>query len=194
MFLQRDRPRRLFLLGFAAAAGAVAGCSDLERSLGYVFPPTVPGLASDAAWVSLPVGVWMTEGGYQAQAISACFASACSQPIAVGVFRARNRETVDASRILRHPTRLQDLLRHDERPPAAKGRPRPSVDVDVARVDEPGIEGVTVRMARTDGTRPAFGIMFAPKLRAYPDTLVVIVGPSEAGAMRVARDVAARLS
>jgi hypothetical protein len=153
------------LLGLLLAFGVAAGCSDLERVFEYAFPATVPGLPSDVAWVSLPVGIWITESGFQAQAISACFAPACPLPAVVGVFRAQNRETFDAATALDQPARLLDMLQRDERPPAPKGRPRPPVDVNVARIDEAGLQGVTVTMARKDGTRPAFGIVFSPKSR-----------------------------
>jgi hypothetical protein len=159
---------------------AVGGCAQVNTALDVVFPATVPGLPADS-WQSMPVRRWLTGDGIEPLAISACFAHACREPALAGLFRVGGREAVSARRVITDPRALQAELR--PRRPSRHG-----VTVAVERTGE----GLSVRMNRGDGRRPAGG--HATFVERDGWTLIVLtVATTEEKARALAAGIAAAL-
>ena len=176
------------------AAGALmglAGCLDLALVSSIAFPPTIRGLDPGQPWTPLPVGSWITEGGIEAGAISACFG--CTPAAAVGMFRARGAEGEKLLGIAEDPPRLARFLRERSRAAPASRTRQP---VEIAAAAEPVREGtwrgLAVQLARADGSRAAFGVALARKAERGDVTVIIVVAPQEDAARRIAREVAAR--
>lgn len=196
----RSRDRRAAILGVAAllAAGALSGCLDMALVADIAFPPTMPGLA-DPRFVSLPVGRWVTEGATSARGIAGCLAPGCDPGLAVGLFQASGADADALARTADDPDALARALMQD-RPPekrprarvrnGAVSRPRVPVVASSERIREGAWRGFVLRIARADGSQPAFGTAL---VRTGPRglTAILVIGLSEGATRRVARAVAA---
>ncbi|NNM73500.1 hypothetical protein [Enterovirga aerilata] len=183
------------LLAVAAAAAsslALAACLEVGLASSVAFPPDVPGLDAGQPWLRLPVDAWVTEGGIEPVAIAACFASSCSPPAAVGLFRARGTAAERLAAAAAEPQRLvRALLEGRPRPRSLGSAPRPKITAAAEPLREAGWRGFTLHMARQDGSRPAYAAVLT-RMAGGAATAVVVVAAAPDAAQRLAREVAAR--
>jgi hypothetical protein len=193
--LPARRLRTLLPLGAAILSfAAVSACSDFDRIVDVAFPPTVPGLTDGQDWLDLPIGGWVTEGDVTAGAIAACFARACTAPGSVGLFRAEGHEAVLLGELIDHPERLKTGLERNDRADRSARRRRITVAVSVAPLNVGTLRGFTIRIARADGSRPAYGAVLASPRAGGSLAFVLVVAASEETAKRLATSAAAGLS
>ena len=187
------RVRRWAVLGSAFLLAATAtGCADLSLFAEAAFPPAVPGLPPDAQWLSLPIGPWLTEGGVEARAISACLAVDCPQPAAAAVFTARGARAAELARALDDPAGLaRELARRMRARPAPVRERAQTVVVEASR--DSGLSGYAVRLARSDGSRPAVGLVMGRRDEGAI-TVVLVIAAEEAVARATIRAIAAGLN
>lgn len=193
-------PRKAAARLFAGLLLSIAGgCIDLGGVMDVAFPAAVPGLRPDQPWFSLPIRSWLVGGGIEVRAISACTAPSCEAQSAVAVFAAQGRDGAELARILDDPARLARQLLADPSPMSPRGRERgagkPLRSRGTATVEprrEGALSGFSIRLARTDGSHPAFGYVLAAR-RPTMIALVLVVSTSEDTARRVALDVAPHL-
>lgn len=185
---------RLRLAGAAVLLAAQASCIELGRLdvallADAAFPAAVPGLPADRTWTSLPLGTWIADGDLAVQALSACLAPDCAPVAAVTILRARGSRAGELARILDDPSRLQsDLAGRFRSRRFRPGRVPPETTVAVERRRT----GFAVRLARTDGTRPAFGHVLARRERGQLG-IVVVIAADAAEAERLAGAVVSHL-
>ena len=184
---------------------AQAGCLDLGLVADTAFPAEVPGLPSGQPWVSLPVRSWLVQGDVQVRAVSACFDATCRPRAAVAVFDVAGRDAARLTADLADPSALKRelvaraLLRPNVRParsgarPAARGTSLWPPRIDVVASPGPGPPRLSVRLARPDGSRAAFGHIVALWHQGSV-TFVVVIAADEDDARELAGAVAARLS
>ena len=179
--------RRWLAAGILAGFGAVAlgGCLDMALMSGVAFPPTIPGLPA-GPYTSLPVGLWVTEGGIEARGIAACLGPGCEPAIAAGLFLARGPEAARLARVADDPDGLVRALRSGRR----GMNPAGAVVVSAERIRENGWRGFALRMARPDGTGAAFGTVL---VRPAGGTLsaILVIGGSDEATRRITRGIAA---
>jgi hypothetical protein len=175
------------ILSFAA----VSACSDLDRVFDVAFPPVVPGLTDGQAWLDLPIGSWVHDGDIQATAMAACFARACPSPGAVALFQAEGGEAALLAELIAHPDRLKAAL---ARPDASRKRARRPVAVEVVPLQVAALHGFAIRIARADGSRPAYGAVLARPGADGRLGFVLAVAPGREAAQRLAEAAASGLS
>jgi hypothetical protein len=185
--------RRLFGALAALALLAGTGCSEFDRLADYAFPPGVPGLASGANWVSLPIGGWVTEGGIEAKVIAACFAPNCPAPAGVGLFRAEGREAALLQAVIADPTLLRRQLEANDRRDPSPQRRRIRTEIAVERFSEGSLPGFALRLARPDGSYAAHAVVLATS-GPGPVSVLIVIGKKPEEVRRIARDVAGRLT
>lgn len=189
MTVPRASGRTFARVGGALALLAVSGCLDLGLVGDVAFAPRVPGLPADQPWVSMPVGAWLTGSGVEPRAISACFAEACQPRAVVALFRAEGAEARALARVLDDPAALSRAVAGRRRPGARPVPPGRAADVTVERRQEGPLSGVAIRLARRDGSRPAYGYALAAR-RGDALAGLLVVAETEDGARRLAREAA----
>ena len=184
---------------------AQAGCLDLGLVAETAFPTEVPGLPSGQPWVSLPVRSWLVQGNVQVRAVSACFEATCRPRAAVAVFDAAGQDASRLTAALADPDALRRelvaraLLRPNLRSTGsatkseARGASLRPTRIDVVAGPGPGPPRLSVRLARSDGSRSAFGHVVALRHQGGV-TLVVVITADADEAQALAGAVAARLS
>jgi hypothetical protein len=191
----RPVQQRRILLGAPAALALLAavGCSEFDRLADYAFPPAVPGLPTGANWVSLPIGGWVTEGGVEAKAITACFAQNCSAPASVGLFRAEGREADLLQAVIADPTLLRRQLEANDRRDPSPQRRRIRTEIAVERIGEGPLPGFALRLARPDGSHAAHAVVLATS-GPGPVSVLIVIGKQPEEVRRIARDIAGHLT
>ncbi|MBV9077971.1 MAG: hypothetical protein JO048_10855 [Methylobacteriaceae bacterium] len=173
----------------AALSVALAGCIDLGLARSVVFAPSVPGLPADERWTPLPVDSWVTEGAVRPLAVSACFASACPEPAAIGLFLAEGQAGRSLSEALASPDRVLELLAGRAASERRRAKPPPRLLRSAEPLRAGAYSGELVRATRRDGSGAA---ILAALTRPAGDGVFVllIVAPNEDRVRRLARAVA----
>jgi hypothetical protein len=169
----------------------LAGCV-LPAGCIYV-PAYVEGMPAGASWVALPLEAWVTEGGVQAEAITACFAPDCAPRAGVGLFRATGEAARTVEAVLRRPERLARHL--EDRAAAAAATKRPGAGRAIQTVTplkDGSLAGFTLAMAREDGSRAAHAAVIG-KRSGEALRFVIVVGADEEAVRATAREVVAKL-
>ena len=199
----RERARRgcrAWRLAAILLVTPLASCLDVGLLADTTFPPEVPGLPAGQPWVSLPVRSWVVEGDVKVRAVSACFEATCRPQAAVVVFDVAGPDATRLRAALRDPASLERELvaRALLRPPVRSGRRRgapapgdslPATRIEVVAASGTSGAGLTVRLARPDGSRSTFGVISAVP-RPGGMTVVIVIAPSQQAASSLAQDVA----